>query len=77
MAPTQPRAASWTCLEDVLVATKPGHTLSVNKLVRLTGLSIETAGMVLSGLTRAELFVRLRDGVFRRQSLFVDRGRVR
>jgi hypothetical protein len=73
MAGTQQRVTSWDRVEDVLVATKPGNTLSVGRLVRRTGLSTETAGMVLDALARAELFVKMAHGVFRRRSLLDDR----
>lgn len=75
MTTAQQGGSSWDRLQDVLVATKPGHVLSVDKVARETGLASDTARLVLDALTRAELFIRTERGMFRRRSLSGDRGR--
>jgi DNA-binding IclR family transcriptional regulator len=61
---------SWDRLHDVLVAIKPGDSITPDVLVSLTGLSPEMAHTVLESLARTGLFQQTDDGEFIRRSAF-------
>ena len=59
-------AESWTRLEAYLASLQPGDVITVNDTIENTDLAPETVHIVLSALTKANLFERSGDRFTRR-----------
>ena len=63
---SSPNAKSWTRLEAYLASLRPGDVITVNETIENTDLAPETVHIVLSALTKANLFERSGDRFTRR-----------
>ena len=62
-------AHSWTRLEAYLASLRPGDVITVNDTIEKTDLAPETVHIVLSALTKANLFERSGDRFTRRSAM--------
>ena len=60
---------SWTRLEAYLASLRPGDVITVNDTIEKTDLAPETVHIVLSALTKANLFERSGDRFTRRSAM--------
>ena len=66
---SSPNAKSWTRLETYLGSLRPGDVITVNETIENTDLAPETVHIVLSALTKANLFERSGDRFTRRAAM--------
>lgn len=59
----------WRRLDQLLEDLRPGQTITVRGVAARTGLDTDSVDTVLEALTRAELFARIDDTTFVRDSL--------
>jgi hypothetical protein len=62
-------AQSWTRLEAYLASLHPGDVITINDTIENTDLAPETVHIILTALTKANLFERNGDRFTRRQAI--------
>jgi len=67
--PASSNAQSWSRLEAYLASLRPGDVITVNDTIEKTDLAPETVHIVLSALTKANLFERSGDRFTRRSAM--------